>query len=90
MLAPDGAKESNGARVLSRSFLRPSGAGEFTRPVFHGLRVAGLSAIAAPPVATPPGPAGAAERVCAACGYDRAGLAAGVVCPECGKQPEAR
>ena len=28
--------------------------------------------------------------LCLACGYDRAGLAAGSVCPECGKQPEAR
>ncbi len=29
------------------------------------------------------------EGACPACGYDRAGLAAGSVCPECGKQPEA-
>jgi len=28
--------------------------------------------------------------LCAGCGYDRAGLAAGSLCPECGKQPEAR
>ena len=27
---------------------------------------------------------------CSHCGYDRAGLAAGSLCPECGKQPEAR
>ena len=30
------------------------------------------------------------EGACPACGYDRAGLAAGSLCPECGKQPEAR
>ena len=28
--------------------------------------------------------------LCPACGYDRVGLAVGAVCPECGKQPEAR
>ena len=30
------------------------------------------------------------EGACPACGYDRAGLAAGSLCPECGMQPEAR
>ncbi len=30
------------------------------------------------------------EGGCPACGYDRAGLAAGSLCPECGKQPEER
>ena len=32
----------------------------------------------------------AREGACPACGYDRAGLVAGSLCPECGKQPEAR